>query len=101
MHNDVSLAGASYKNLSVPRVQCGVQLLSVLMSLVVDHGTVKNPGSEPGCLSSASPSSISGKPVTSSTFFTGTPIFSIAVAVPPVEIISKPRPARPCGRENR
>ena len=46
-------------------------------------------------------------PVTSSTFLTGTPAFSMAVAVPPVEMISKPAVWRPwvhelktvCGRQ--
>lgn len=42
------------------------------------------------------PSSISGNPVTSSTFLTGTPMFWMAVAVPPVEMISKPCSCRPC-----
>jgi hypothetical protein len=42
------------------------------------------------------PSSISGKPVTSSTFFTGMPQLAMVEAVPPVEMISNPCCARPC-----
>lgn len=42
------------------------------------------------------PSSISGKPVRSSTFLTGTPAASTALALPPVDTISYPISDRPC-----
>lgn len=45
-----------------------------------------------------SPSSISGKPVRSSTFLTATPADSMALALPPVDTSSNPAAARPCRR---
>ena len=49
-----------------------------------------------GCSVFTRPSMISGKPVTCEIPVTGTPAFSSARAVPPVETSSYPLPARAC-----
>ena len=54
-----------------------------------------------GCMVLTRPSSISGKPVTSSTSVTGMPESLSSLAVPPVEMICTPRSVRPLANDSR
>ena len=54
-----------------------------------------------GCMVFTRPSSISGKPVTSSTSVTGTPASLSSLAVPPVEMSCTPRSVSPFANVSR